>query len=156
MGPQGPEGPQGERGIEGPQGDPGADGADAPRPDLISELAAPAVIAHRGGGALVYPEQGLRGMIAAVDGGFLPEMDIQFLSDGTPVLCHDSTVDRTMTGVTGAPSVAHSQRSGGTRASGQSMKVEETTDLSPSPPPSIGSAGRVVLVAEVTPGRDGS
>lgn len=103
VGPQGPEGPQGERGIEGPQGDPGADGADAPRPDLISELAAPAVIAHRGGGALVYPEQGLRGMIAATESGFLPEMDVQFLSDGTPVLCHDSTVDRTMTGVSGAP-----------------------------------------------------
>ncbi|MDN6176915.1 MAG: glycerophosphodiester phosphodiesterase family protein, partial [Brevibacterium sp.] len=95
--------PQGERGIEGPQGDPGADGTDAPRADLIAELAAPVVIAHRGGGALVYPEQGLRGMIAATESGFLPEMDIQFLSDGTPVLCHDSTVDRTMTGVTGAP-----------------------------------------------------
>ena len=40
-------------------------------------------------------------MIAAAESGFLPEFDIQFLSDSTPVLCHDTTVNRTMTGVTG-------------------------------------------------------
>lgn len=99
----GPEGPQGTQGEQGTQGDPGADGADAPRADLLAALESPVVIAHRGGGALVYPEQGLRGMIAAAESGFPPEMDVQFLSDGTPVLCHDSTVDRTMTGVSGAP-----------------------------------------------------
>lgn len=69
--------------------------------DLVSKLEAPVIIAHRGGGKNVYPEQGLRGMVASAESGFLPEFDIQFLKDGTPVLCHDDTADRTMTGVTG-------------------------------------------------------
>lgn len=70
-------------------------------PDLVGALESPLVIAHRGGGKNVYPEQGLRGMIASAESGFLPEMDIQFLSDDTPVLCHDASVNRTMTRVTG-------------------------------------------------------
>ena len=77
---RGPQGPPGEDGIigadgadgidgeQGPKGDPGEDGAPAPRADLIGNLEAPVVIAHRGGGALVYPEQGLRGIIAATRG----------------------------------------------------------------------------------------
>ena len=97
----GADGADGIDGEQGPKGDPGEDGAPAPRADLIGNLEAPVVIAHRGGGALVYPEQGLRGIIAATEAGFLPEVDVQFLSDGTPVLCHDNTVDRTMTGASG-------------------------------------------------------
>lgn len=77
------------------------DDAKPSRADLVSKLEAPLIVAHRGGGKNVYPEQGLRGMIAAAESGFLPEFDIQFLKDSTPVLCHDNTVNRTMTGVTG-------------------------------------------------------
>lgn len=71
------------------------------RPPLVDQLTVPTIVAHRGGGALVYPEAGMRGMVAAAEDGFLPEFDIRFLIDGTPVLCHDATVNRTMTGVTG-------------------------------------------------------
>lgn len=70
-------------------------------PDLVSDLKSPLIMAHRGGGKACYPEEGIRGMRAAMDAGFVPEMDVQFLQDGTPVLCHDATVDRTMTGITG-------------------------------------------------------
>lgn len=144
----GPEGPQGPEGEQGPQGDPGADGADAPRADLISTLAAPVVIAHRGGGADVYPEEGLRGMIAAAEAGFLPEFDIQFLSDGTPVLCHDSATDRTMTGVTGTVASLSLQQwrnarikpilSGG--RDDRPLTLEDALDY---------LGGRVVLLAEI-------
>ncbi|MBU5899840.1 hypothetical protein JVW24_22255, partial [Vibrio cholerae O1] len=36
------------------------------------------------GGALVYPEESMEGFTASARDGFLPEMDIQFLRDGTP------------------------------------------------------------------------
>lgn len=78
-----------------------AHAVNATKPDLVGPLQQPVIVAHRGGGKNVYPEQGLRGMIAAAEDGFLPEFDIQFLGDSTPVLCHDTTVNRTMTGVTG-------------------------------------------------------
>lgn len=70
------------------------------RADLISKLTAPLVVSHRGG-ALVHPEHSMEGYEASMKAGFIPEQDIQFLSDGTPVLCHDTTVDRTMVGATG-------------------------------------------------------
>lgn len=73
------------------------------RKDLISTMRTPTVMAHRGG-ASVYPEESMEGFIAASESGYVPEMDIQFLSDSTPVLCHDETVDRTMIGGTGAVS----------------------------------------------------
>lgn len=101
-GEQGPKGDRGDEGPEGPQGPKGDPGDPAPRADLLSRLSTPVVVAHRGGGALVYPEAGMRGMVAAAEDGFLPEFDIRFLVDGTPVLCHDATVTRTMTGVSGS------------------------------------------------------
>lgn len=55
------------------------------------------MIAHRGGAAR-YPEHSLRAYKADARGGFLIELDVQLLADGTPVMIHDSTVDRTMTG----------------------------------------------------------
>lgn len=66
----------------------------------VSELTYPLYISHRGG-SNIYPEQTMAGFKASADSGFLPEMDIQPLSDGTLVLCHDVTVDRTMRGVAG-------------------------------------------------------
>lgn len=68
--------------------------------DLVGELEAPLVIAHRGG-RYVYPEHSMEGYIASMESGFLPEPDIQFLKDGTMVCLHDATVDRTMTGISG-------------------------------------------------------
>lgn len=163
IGPQGPEGPAGKDGADGvdgedgadgeqgPKGDPGEDGEDAPRADLIANLEAPIVIAHRGGGALVYPEQGLRGMIAAAEAGFLPEMDVQFLSDGTPVLCHDRNVDRTMTGATGPLKDLTVQQ-------WRSMRIRPVYEGGKDDRPlALADAldylgGRTVLVVEVTPG----
>jgi glycerophosphoryl diester phosphodiesterase len=58
------------------------------------------VIAHRGGAA-VYPEEGSRGYDHATASGFALETDVRALADGTLVLLHDATVDRTMTGVRG-------------------------------------------------------
>lgn len=66
-------------------------------PGLISRLAAPVVIAHRGGGAL-YPEHTLSSYQYAIDNGAVPEVDLQALSDGTLVAMHDTTVDRTTNG----------------------------------------------------------
>lgn len=64
------------------------------------ELEYPVTISHRGG-SLVYPEESMEGFLASAEDGFLPEMDINFLSDGTPVLIHDTSVERTLDGVTG-------------------------------------------------------
>ena len=69
--------------------------------DLLGAFKAPLWSAHRSGGNLVYPEQSMEGIAAALDAGFAPELDIRPLADGTLVLCHDDTVDRTMTGATG-------------------------------------------------------
>jgi glycerophosphoryl diester phosphodiesterase len=52
--------------------------------------------AHRGGTG--YPEQSINGCRYSWDHGYVPEVDVWLLSDGTPVLCHDRTTGRTMTG----------------------------------------------------------
>src|SRR5699024_9385643 len=69
-------------------------------PARVSDLEFPTTVSHRGG-ADVYPEESMEGFTASARDGFLPEMDIQFLSDGTPVLIHDDTADRTLNGVSG-------------------------------------------------------
>lgn len=66
----------------------------------VANIESPMVISHRGG-ASVYPEQSMEGFVASAEDGFYPEMDVRFLKDGTPVLAHDDTVERTMTGVRG-------------------------------------------------------
>ena len=87
-------------GAEGPQGPKGEKGEGAARADLVGALQAPIVVSHRGG-KHVYPEHSMEGYRASMESGFLPEQDIQFLSDGTMVCLHDATVDRTMTGISG-------------------------------------------------------
>lgn len=52
------------------------------------------LISHRGGTG--YPEQSIEGCQWAVEHGYIPEVDVRLLKDGTPVLCHDETVGRTM------------------------------------------------------------
>jgi glycerophosphoryl diester phosphodiesterase len=59
------------------------------------------LISHRGGPKR-YPEEGMRGYDASAAAGFALEGDARQLGDGTWVMLHDATVDRTMTGVTGA------------------------------------------------------
>ncbi|MGO2035132.1 MAG: glycerophosphodiester phosphodiesterase [Brevibacterium sp.] len=69
-------------------------------PATLAELEYPSTISHRGG-ADVHPEESMEGFLASAKDGFLPEMDIQFLADGTPVLNHDDTADRTLSSVSG-------------------------------------------------------
>lgn len=56
------------------------------------------LIAHRCGGALA-PENSLAGLQVAHERGYQAvEFDVMLSRDGTPVLIHDETVDRTTTG----------------------------------------------------------
>ena len=71
------------------------------RPDILSTLrlgkwtsSTTRYISHRGGTG--YPEQSIEGCKYAQSLGFIPEVDVRLLKDGTPVLCHDETVGRTM------------------------------------------------------------
>src|SRR5699024_5094782 len=75
----------------------------------------------------------------------------QFLKDGTPVLCHDSTVDRTMTGATGSIKSLTLEQWRSARIKpvyeggkdDRPLTLEEALDY---------LGGRIVLVAEVKPG----
>ena len=118
-------------------------------PDQVSELEFPTTISHRGGSD-VYPEESMEGFTASAKDGFLPEMDIQFLEDGTPVLIHDDTADRTLNGASGAirdlsreewdaATIKHPQ--GGEPA--QTVTLDEALD-------ELG--GKVVMVPEIKPG----
>lgn len=58
----------------------------------------PRVIAHRGGGVLA-PENTLAAMKLARNLGFLGvEFDVKLTEDGTPILMHDETLERTTDG----------------------------------------------------------
>ncbi|WP_170207844.1 glycerophosphodiester phosphodiesterase [Rarobacter incanus] len=58
-------------------------------------LAAPFVVAHRGGPAR-YPESSKEGYAAAAAAGFAVEVDLRVLADGTLVVNHDTTTGRTL------------------------------------------------------------
>lgn len=109
----------------------------------------PIVISHRGGAA-VYPEESMEGFRASVDSGFLPEMDIQFIADGTPVLIHDDTADRTLTGVTGpVDEISLEQWNSATikpPAGGDPAKTVTLEDLLDE------LGGKTVMVPEIKPG----
>lgn len=92
----------------------------------------------------------MEGFTASAKDGYLPEMDIQFLSDGTPVLIHDDTADRTLNGVSGkirdlslkewnSATIKHPQ--GGPEA--ETVTLDEALD-------ELG--GKVVMVPEIKPG----
>lgn len=68
--------------------------------ELLLDLTAPAIIAHRGG-PMLNPEESIEAYKAAAEAGFPLEMDIRPLGDGTLVPSHDRTVDRTMIGASG-------------------------------------------------------
>lgn len=58
----------------------------------------PRIVAHRGGGALA-PENTLGAIRAAASRGFKGvEFDVMLAGDGTPVLIHDETLERTTNG----------------------------------------------------------
>lgn len=58
----------------------------------------PRVIAHRGGGTLA-PENTLAGLRTAVARGYRGvEFDVMLSGDGTPILIHDETLERTSNG----------------------------------------------------------
>lgn len=58
----------------------------------------PRLIAHRGGGALA-PENTLAGLRVAAEKGYRGvEFDVMLSGDGTPVLIHDETLERTTDG----------------------------------------------------------
>src|SRR5690349_2675069 len=58
----------------------------------------PKIVAHRGGGTL-YPENTLGGLRLGASMGFKGvEFDVMLAGDGTPVIIHDETVDRTTDG----------------------------------------------------------
>ena len=75
---------------------------------LVDTLVAPVYLSHRGG-LLVYPEHSMEGYRASMAAGAGLEMDVQALSDGTLILCHDATVDRTMTGAGNVSSFTKAQ-----------------------------------------------
>lgn len=68
---------------------------DVVRPNLVDSIVYPVCIAHRGSPRL-YPEESIESMRESTKDGYPIEIDLQALSDGTLVACHDTTVDRTM------------------------------------------------------------
>lgn len=52
--------------------------------------------AHRG--SYRFPENTMEGIMWAVHHGYVPEIDVQLTSDGVPVILHDTSTARTMTG----------------------------------------------------------
>lgn len=54
------------------------------------------VHAHRG--SYRFPENTMEGIMWAVRHGYIPEIDVQLTSDGVPVVLHDASTARTMTG----------------------------------------------------------
>lgn len=65
---------------------------------MAVSLDIPRLIGHRGGGALA-PENTLAGLRAAARLGYRGvEFDVMLSADGTPVLIHDETLDRTTNG----------------------------------------------------------
>lgn len=52
--------------------------------------------AHRG--SYRFPENTMEGIMWAVRHGYIPEVDVQLTSDGVPVILHDTSTARTMTG----------------------------------------------------------
>lgn len=72
----------------------------------VGELAAARVdsklsshfIIHAHRGSYRFPENTMEGIMWAVRHGYVPEIDVQLTSDGVPVILHDTSTARTMTG----------------------------------------------------------
>jgi glycerophosphoryl diester phosphodiesterase len=71
----------------------------------------PRIVAHRGGGALA-PENTLGAMRLGASMGFKGvEFDVMLAGDGTPVVIHDETVDRTTNGKGSVPAMTYAELS---------------------------------------------
>jgi len=71
----------------------------------------PRIVAHRGGGALA-PENTLGAIRLGAAMGFKGvEFDVMLAGDGTPVLIHDETVERTTNGHGAVPQMTYAQLS---------------------------------------------
>lgn len=56
------------------------------------------VIVHAHRGSYRFPENTMPGILWAVEHGYVPEIDVQLTSDGVPVILHDTSTARTMSG----------------------------------------------------------
>lgn len=71
----------------------------------------PRIVAHRGGGALA-PENTLGAIRLGASRGFKGvEFDVMLAGDGTPVVIHDETVDRTTDGRGAVPTMTYAELS---------------------------------------------
>lgn len=117
------------------------------RGNLVDEIPLPWIAAHRGG-ANLHPEHSMEAYRAAAADGFLPEIDLRKLADGSFGSCHDSTVTRTMIGITGNVSAA-------TRATWKAAKILPTIPGGDYGTPALWDeilnefGGRIPLLAEV-------
>ena len=56
------------------------------------------MIVHAHRGSYRFPENTMEGIMWAVRHGYVPEIDVRLTSDGVPVILHDTSTARTMTG----------------------------------------------------------
>lgn len=56
------------------------------------------MIVHAHRGSYRFPENTMPGILWAVEHGYIPEIDVQLTSDGVPVILHDTSTARTMSG----------------------------------------------------------
>ena len=81
----------------------------------------PRIVAHRGGGTLA-PENTLGAIRLGASMGFAGvEFDVMLAGDGTPVLIHDETVDRTTDGRGEVAGMSYAELAGFRNANGESI-----------------------------------
>lgn len=56
------------------------------------------LIVHAHRGSYRFPENTMPGILWSVEHGYVPEIDVQLTSDGVPVILHDTSTERTMSG----------------------------------------------------------
>lgn len=56
------------------------------------------MIVHAHRGSYRFPENTMPGILWSVEHGYVPEIDVQLTSDGVPVIMHDTSTARTMSG----------------------------------------------------------
>lgn len=56
------------------------------------------MIVHAHRGSYRFPENTMPGILWSVEHGYVPEIDVQLTSDGVPVILHDTSTERTMSG----------------------------------------------------------
>ena len=56
------------------------------------------MIVHAHRGSYRFPENTMPGILWSVEHGYIPEIDVQLTSDGVPVILHDTSTARTMSG----------------------------------------------------------